>query len=178
MVEGLCSKVAMEKSNDRLVRRVIIANLANTRTIVASLTESRCTKELQEELFARVADIEPKFDTIFVSHAKNALFVPNPCEQHSLYVCPPFVMEVPRFDVTGPLGWILKKSRFFNFHNTAKEQRIQIASFYLDGPVLSWYGWMFYNNQLLSWTDFLHALEARFGPSCFDDPEGALFKLK
>lgn len=59
----------------------------------------------------------------------------------------------------------------------AEEQRIPIASFYLDGPALSWYQWMFYNNQLTSWTNFLHALQLRFGPLQFDDLEGALFKL-
>lgn len=62
-------------------------------------------------------------------------------------------------------------------HNTAEEQRLQIASFYLDGQVLSWYQWMFYNNQLNPWANFLHALQLHFGPTHFDDPGGAFFKL-
>lgn len=36
---------------------------------------------------------------------------------------------------------------------------------------------MFYSNQLTSWTNFLHALQLRFGPSHFDDPQRALLKL-
>lgn len=36
---------------------------------------------------------------------------------------------------------------------------------------------MFYNNQLTSWPNFLHALQFHFGPSQFDDPQGALFKI-
>lgn len=86
-------------------------------------------------------------------------------------------MNVPGFDGTNPLARIFKIFKFFNFHNIAEEQRIQIASFYLDSPALSWYQWMFYNNQLTSWTNFVHALQIQFGPSHFDDPQGALFKL-
>lgn len=37
---------------------------------------------------------------------------------------------------------------------------------------------MFFNNQLTSWTSFIHALQLRFSPSHFDDPQGALLKLK
>lgn len=51
------------------------------------------------------------------------------------------------------------------------------ASFCLDGPVLSWYQWMVYNNQFTSWNNFLQALQFRFGPPQFDDPQGALVKL-
>lgn len=36
---------------------------------------------------------------------------------------------------------------------------------------------MYYNNQLRSWTNFLHSLRIRFVPSQFEDPQGALFKL-
>lgn len=42
---------------------------------------------------------------------------------------------------------------------------------------MSWYEWIFYNNQLTFWQNFLHALQLRFGLLQFDDPQGALFKL-
>lgn len=68
-------------------------------------------------------------------------------------------------------NWLdLQISQFFNFHNTVEEQRIPGTSFYLGGPALSWHQWMFYNNQLSSWPNFLHALQLRFRPSQFDDP--------
>lgn len=66
-------------------------------------------------------------------------------------------MEVPRSDSTDPL--IFKISQIFNFHNFAEEQRIQIVSFHLDGPVLKWYQLMFCNNQLNTWLNFLHVLQ-------------------
>lgn len=57
-----------------------------------------------------------------------------------------------------------------------EEQRIQVAHFYLDGPALSWLVDVLQTN-LLSWTNFLYALQLRFGPSHFRDLQGALFKL-
>lgn len=37
---------------------------------------------------------------------------------------------------------------------------------------------MYNNNQLTSWTNFLHSFRIPFAPSQFDDPQGALFKLQ
>ncbi|WVY93439.1 hypothetical protein V8G54_032527 [Vigna mungo] len=90
---------------------------------------------------------------------------------------PHLKLEVPRFDGTDPIGWIFKISQFFEYHSTPEPERLQVASFYMDGPALSWYQWMYRNNQIQSWFGFLHALETRFTPSLYDEPSGALFKL-
>ena len=86
-------------------------------------------------------------------------------------------LEIPRFDGTDPMGWIFKINQFFDFHHTPEDQRLRIASFYMDGEALTWFQWMHSNGQLLSWSGLLHALESRFAPSLYDDPKGALFKL-
>lgn len=86
-------------------------------------------------------------------------------------------LEVPRFDGTDALGWIFKISQFFDFHGTPAPDHLTIASFYMDGPALSWFQWMTKNGMILTWMDFLIALETRFAPSFYDDPRGALFKL-
>jgi len=86
-------------------------------------------------------------------------------------------LDIPRFDGTEPLGWIFKINQFFEFHNTSEEQRLRIASFYMEGDALTWFQWMYSNGQLHSWPAFIHALELRFAPSQYDDPKGALFKL-
>ena len=52
-----------------------------------------------------------------------------------------------------------------------------VASFYLDGPILSWFQWMFINGFITSWSALLQAIESRFAPSIYDDPREALFKL-
>ncbi|GAU51718.1 hypothetical protein TSUD_415230, partial [Trifolium subterraneum] len=86
-------------------------------------------------------------------------------------------LDIPRFDGTDPLGWIFKITQFFDYHSTPEDQRLRIASFYMDGEALTWFQWMHQNGQLMTWTTFLHALETRFAPSQYEDPKGALFKL-
>jgi len=67
-------------------------------------------------------------------------------------------------------------NQFFEYHQTPPEQRIQV-SFYLEGPTLAWFQWMFNNDLLTSWEDFLCALELRFAPSKYEDPIAAICKL-
>ena len=55
-------------------------------------------------------------------------------------------------------SWIFKILQFFDYHATPDDERLQIASFYLDGAALSWFQWMHRNNQLTTWADFLNAL--------------------
>lgn len=88
-----------------------------------------------------------------------------------------FKLDVPRFEGVDPQGWIFKISQFFDYHDTPEEERITVASFYLDGAALSWYQWMYRNGQIHSWAQFLQALETRFTPTAYDDPRGKLFKL-
>ena len=84
---------------------------------------------------------------------------------------------MPHFDRHDPLGWIFKISQFFYYQGTPDEECITVASFYLDGPTLSWFQWMYRNNFITSWPTLLQAIETRFTPSFYDDPRGALFKL-
>lgn len=86
-------------------------------------------------------------------------------------------LEVSRFDSTNTPAWIFKINQFFDYHRTPDDERIQVASSYLDGTALSWFQWMHRNDQLPSWSSFLQALELRFAPSLYDDSCGALFKL-
>ncbi|KAL2326635.1 hypothetical protein Fmac_025693 [Flemingia macrophylla] len=79
-------------------------------------------------------------------------------------------LDVPRFDGSDPHGWIFKISQFFDYHSTPEEERITVASFYLDGPALAWFQWMYRNGQIHSWPQLLQALETRFAPTAFDDP--------
>jgi hypothetical protein len=86
-------------------------------------------------------------------------------------------LEIPKFNGTEALSWIFKIKQFFEFHHTAEEQRLSIASFYMEGEALTWFQWMHSNGLLHSWTAFLHALEMRFAPSQYEDSKGELFKL-
>jgi len=68
-------------------------------------------------------------------------------------------------------------NQFFEYHQTPPEQCIQVSSFYLEGPALAWFQWMFNNGLLISWEVFLRALELRFAPSKYEDPIAAICKL-
>ncbi|RDX63623.1 Retrovirus-related Pol polyprotein, partial [Mucuna pruriens] len=64
---------------------------------------------------------------------------------------PRMKLDVPRFDGADAAGSIFKISQFFDYHGTPEHERIQVASFYLDGPALSWFQWMYRNGQISSW---------------------------
>ncbi|OMO78169.1 Retrotransposon gag protein [Corchorus olitorius] len=48
----------------------------------------------------------------------------------------------------------------------------------MTGEALCWYQWMYENEQLINWESFSQALLSRFGPSKYQNPSAALFKLK
>ena len=86
-------------------------------------------------------------------------------------------LDIPKFDGHDPLGWIFKITQLFQYQKTPEDERVTIASLYLDGFALSWYQWMISNGLITSWEGFLQALESRFVPTFYEDPKGALFKL-
>jgi len=88
-------------------------------------------------------------------------------------------LEVPRFNGQGQdaMSWIFKISQFFYYHATPEADRIKVASFYMEGPALSWYQWIYHNGMIVTCQVLLQALETHFAPSYYDDPQGALFKL-
>jgi hypothetical protein len=87
-------------------------------------------------------------------------------------------IEMSTFDGTDALDWLFQADQFFSFYNIVVEQRLAMAAFYMKGEALSWYKWMFQNNQLTDWNSFAKALELRFGPSTYENHQAELFKLK
>ena len=91
---------------------------------------------------------------------------------------PHMKLDVPRFNGHDPLGWIFKISQFFDYQGIPNHEHLTVATFYMDGPSLPWYQWMSRNDYFLSWSTMLQALESRFAPSFYEDPQGALFELQ
>nr|KYP49349.1 Retrovirus-related Pol polyprotein from transposon 17.6 [Cajanus cajan] len=121
-------------------------------------------------------ELSRKVDTILDRLALLQNSPPSP-PKTPFHSRPPIKLDVPRFDGHDPLGWIFKISQFFDYQGTPEDERITVASFYMDGPALSWFQWMFRNGFITSWPALLQALETRFAPSFYDDPKGMLFKL-
>lgn len=67
--------------------------------------------------------------------------------------------------------------QYFLYHLLGDDQRLQVASFHMDGAALHWYQYTHRNNRFIVWVDLVRALVIRFGPSNYEDHQGALAKL-
>ncbi|KAH1191964.1 hypothetical protein GmHk_20G059088 [Glycine max] len=79
-------------------------------------------------------------------------------------------LDVPRFDGSDPLGWIFKITQYFEYHHTSDQDRLTIASFYMDGRALAWYQWMAVQAYLSEFEDLANrvvGLPPHFLLSCF-----------
>lgn len=63
-------------------------------------------------------------------------------------------LDVPKFSGTNTPAWIFKISQFLDYHHTLEDEHLQVALFYIEGTALSWFQWMYSNNQLSSWVSF------------------------
>ncbi|GKD50837.1 ty3-gypsy retrotransposon protein, partial [Tanacetum coccineum] len=65
----------------------------------------------------------------------------------------------------------------FSLLNTPVEQRLQIVGFNLEGAAAKWFRWMTRNGLSTTWNRFEESVKNRFGPSKYEDSQGALSKL-
>ena len=90
------------------------------------------------ELARQVASLTAQFEAMrrLIEGTINPRPSPSSTESHNH---PRLKLDVLRFNGTNTHGWIFKISQFFTYHQTPEEERITIASFYLDGAALAWY---------------------------------------
>ncbi|MCH94634.1 transposon Ty3-I gag-pol polyprotein, partial [Trifolium medium] len=86
-------------------------------------------------------------------------------------------LEFPRFNGTDVLAWIFKANQFFDYYRTSDPERLTIAAVHLDHAVVPWFQMIQRETPFSSWQEFTHALELEYGPSEFERPRTALFKL-
>ncbi|KAF7828429.1 Ty3/gypsy retrotransposon protein [Senna tora] len=86
-------------------------------------------------------------------------------------------LEIPRFDGTDAEDWVHKIKQFFRFYVTPSDQKIQVASFHMEGPAYKWYKWICQNKPNLTWNEFLDELLLRFGFTLYENPKTALKQL-
>ncbi|GJZ55399.1 retrotransposon gag domain, retroviral aspartyl protease [Tanacetum coccineum] len=56
---------------------------------------------------------------------------------------PPIMkMEFPKFKGGDPRGWILKAEKYFCYYHTPNEQKVKVASMYLEGDALDLFAWI------------------------------------
>ncbi|KAL4583040.1 hypothetical protein LXL04_007604 [Taraxacum kok-saghyz] len=67
---------------------------------------------------------------------------------------------------------------YFTYYNVPHNQRITLAVFYFTRDALIWYKHLATNRLLSTWPEFTQAIEARFGPSTYENHQATLFKLR
>lgn len=88
-------------------------------------------------------------------------------------------LDFPRFDEQeDPTSWICRAERFFQFHRTPDDERVEIASFHLVGDAQMWYQVLIQENPAVTWPEFKEALHTRYGPNQLTDFFGELSKLQ
>jgi hypothetical protein len=87
-------------------------------------------------------------------------------------------LEFPRFDGSEATEWILQAHQFFDYYLTPEYQRVQLASFHMEGKALTWYQWLRDLEASGTWAEFIDALKVWFAFSAYDDLIGAFTKLK
>ena len=86
-------------------------------------------------------------------------------------------LHVPKFTGADPESWIFAITEYFALLATPENQRLRVVGFNLEGDVAEWFRWMTRNKLITSWDGFLDSVRNRFGPSKYEDPQGALSKL-
>lgn len=127
---------------------------------------------LRQEVFQRVTDLES-----IVHRSGNTA----PLDDHadSIGSFRPKPQEFPRYDgSTDPAEWKFKAARFFHHHKTPEGHKLSTACYYLEGEALEWYWHITATRDSLTWSEFLAALDSRFGSVSFLDAHGSLSKLK
>ncbi|KAH0737522.1 hypothetical protein KY290_036227 [Solanum tuberosum] len=106
---------------------------------------------------------------------------PQPTQQHPFTPFrrdKPAPIDLPKFDGQHAESWVFQANQYFDVYGIPDENRLNLASFYLEGTARDWYQWMHKNHQLIGWDHFTNALVVRFGSKSMEAPEGILAKLQ
>lgn len=68
------------------------------------------------------------------SHPSSTMKPYTPNDPH-----PYLKLHFPKFNGEDPIGWIYKAGQYFEFKNISTDQRVQLASFHLEGIALQWH---------------------------------------
>lgn len=86
-------------------------------------------------------------------------------------------LDFPRFDGSEVMNWIFRAKQFFDYYATPDNHRLTIAAVHMEKDVVPWFQMISRKAPFQSWTMFTRALEREFGPSPYESPRTALFKL-
>lgn len=157
-----------------------VAYIIDIKSAILNFTQS--TQNLNQAM----AELNQKFDNIHPQSPSNQTATSHNQTQLNRQ---PSLLSTPNhnrnpkitlinFDGANPHDWIFQAERYFTYYSTPEDQRVELASFHMQGQALTWFQWMHRNNQISSWPALSKAVEKRFGPPTFLNPQATLFKLK
>ncbi|XP_042452681.1 uncharacterized protein LOC122037297 [Zingiber officinale] len=91
---------------------------------------------------------------------------------------PRMKVEFPCWENNDPIGWILRAKKYFRFHGTSDNAKVEQASINLEGDVIQWYDWLEACHGPPKWEEFKEELINRFGPSGYENVDGELAKIR
>ncbi|VFQ67522.1 unnamed protein product, partial [Cuscuta campestris] len=94
-------------------------------------------------------------------------------ESHSRrHFRPPYAkIEFPKFSGGDPRGWILKAEKYFRYYETPDEEKVDIASMYLEGDALDMFSWALSERTVLYWEELVKILQEQYGPPEYQNPD-------
>lgn len=87
-------------------------------------------------------------------------------------------VDMPVFAGPLPFDWLSRVERFFRIGNYNDEEKLQLVSLSLEGPVLQWFNGEQMTEPFLSWDQFTERMLERFGGPIDNDPAARLFCIQ
>ncbi|KAD6795515.1 hypothetical protein E3N88_06411 [Mikania micrantha] len=87
-------------------------------------------------------------------------------------------IDFPAFSGGDPRGWLLKAEKYFRHYQIPDEEKVEIASMYLEGDALDLYSWLSNDQPITFWEELFQAFTKNFGPAEYQNPDEFLCGIK
>lgn len=88
-------------------------------------------------------------------------------------------LNFPRYNGSeDPTSWVCRAEQFFEFKDTAEEEKLALAAYHLEGEAQLWYQLFKESEDQMTWEAMKEGLLVQYGPTQFDDFFGDLTKLR
>ncbi|XP_019188336.1 PREDICTED: uncharacterized protein LOC109182641 [Ipomoea nil] len=87
-------------------------------------------------------------------------------------------LEIPTFDGTDPVGWLVRADQYFVIQCTREDLKVPTAFISMEGPTLHWLRWLQQQHPSLTWSQFTTELLEEFGGELSGPPIEQLAALR
>ena len=91
-------------------------------------------------------------------------------------------LDMRKFDGKDPTNWLCQMEQFFDIHHVPSQQKVSMASLYLEPDQFIWYRWLCDEKRkkgcVVTWSIFQEELSTHYGDNLLDSYFCQLTKLK